>query len=408
MSKMREILLTRTAPMIGHLSAYAYANTLTNLFPDLYAGLDVVSRELVGFIPSVRRDATAERAAVGENVRYTITPPATNGDVTPAMQIPEPTDKVIGNDFITITKARQNSFGFVGEEQRGLNNGPGYLSVQGDLFAQGVRALVNEMEADLALAAKFGCSRAYGTAGTTPFASGVGDSAQIRKILDDNGAPPTGRSCVISTSTGANLRTNTQLTKANEAGDTMTLRQGELMELSGISFKESGQAASHTKGTNNGSASTNNAGYAVGATTITLASAGTGTIVAGDVITFAGDTNKYLVVTGDADVSNGGSITIAAPGLRQAIPAANTVITTGGSYTANVAFSQNAMVLATRAPELPQEGDLALDRKLLTDPRSGITLEVSLYPGYRKIRAEVAMAWGWKVVKSEHMALLLG
>lgn len=407
MSKLNQILLARTAPMIGHLSAYAYDNTLTNLIPDLYAGMDVVSRELVGFIPSVRRDATAERAAVGQNVRYHVAPVATNGDVVPSMAIPEPTDKAIGSDFITITKARQNNFGFIGEEQRGLNSGPGYLSVQADLFAQGLRALVNEMELDLAIAAKNGASRAFGTAGTTPFASGVGDGAQIRKILDDNGAPGTGRSCVISTATGANLRTNTQLTKANEAGDIMTLRQGELVDLSGISYKESGQAAFHTAGTA-ASSTTNTTGYAIGATTINLASAGTGTFLPGDVVSFAGDTNMYQVVTGDTDVSNGGSIVIAAPGLRQAIPAAATLITRRASYTANVAFTQNAIVLATRAPELPQEGDLALDRMMLTDPRSGMSFEVSLYPGYRKIRAEIAAAWGWKITKREHVCLLMG
>lgn len=407
MSKMAQILLARSAPMIGHLSAYGNANTLTNLIPDLYAGLDVVSRELVGFIPSVRRNSTAERAAVGENTRFHIVPTATVGDVNPAMAVPEPTDKTIGSDFITISKSRQTNFGFIGEEQRGLNNGPGYLSIQGDLFAQGLRAIVNEMEGDLALAAKLGCSRAFGTSGTTPFASGVGDAAQIRKILDDNGAPASGRSCVISTATGANLRTNTQLTKVNEAGESMTLRQGELIDLSGISFKESGQAAFHTAGTA-ASATTNNAGYAVGATTITLASAGTGTFLPGDVISFAGDNNKYMVVSGDSDVSNGGSITIAAPGLRQPIPASATAITRSASYTSNVAFTQNALVLATRAPELPQEGDLALDRMMLTDPRSGMAFEVSLYPGYRKIRAEIAAAWGWKVTKAEHMAMLLG
>ena len=35
------------------------ANTLTNLIPSLYAGLDMVSRELVGFAPAVGRNSTA-------------------------------------------------------------------------------------------------------------------------------------------------------------------------------------------------------------------------------------------------------------------------------------------------------------------------------------------------------------
>ena len=38
------------------------ANTLTNLIPDLYASLDVVSRELTGLIPSVTMDTSANRA----------------------------------------------------------------------------------------------------------------------------------------------------------------------------------------------------------------------------------------------------------------------------------------------------------------------------------------------------------
>lgn len=388
------------------LSTTGYANTLTGLIPDLYAGLDVVSRELVGFIPSVFRNVNAERAAVGENVTYYVAPEMTSADIVPAMTVPEPTDRTMGTGSIQITKAKAVNFGFVGEEQKGLNNGPGYLSVQADLFAQGLRALVNEIEVDLATTGYLGSSRAYGTA-STPFATNTGETAQVRKILDDNGAPATGRSLVIDSAAGASLRTLTQLTKVNEAGTSMTLRDGQLLDLNGLSIKESAGVQEPAVGTAS-SATTNDAGYAVGATTITLASAGTGTILAGDVITFAGDANKYLVVTGDADVSGGGTVVIAAPGLRQAIAGSTTAITVFAATSRSLAFSQNALHLVARAPALPQKGDMALDRMLITDPRSGLTFEVSLYPGYRKIRAEVAMAWGTKAVKTEHIATLLG
>lgn len=403
----REAPHVLTAKLLSELGAGA--NTLTGLFPDLYAGLDVVSRELVGFIPSVNLNANGmQRAAVGENITYHVAPAAVGFDVTPAMAVPEPTDQTIGTGQITITKSRGANFGFIGEEQRGLNNGPGYPSVQADMFSQALRVLTNEMEVDLATEAKANASRAYGASGTTPFATSVGESAQIRKILDDNGAPASGRSLIIDTTAGAALRTLSQLTKANEAGTIMTLRDGQLLDLNGLSIKESAGIQRPAVGTNNGAASTNNAGYAIGATAITLASAGTGTIVAGDYITFAGDTNKYLVITGDADVSNGGSIVISAPGLRVAIAASNTVITTVAITTRNIAFSRDALHLVARAPALPQEGDLALDRYMLIDPRSGLPFEVSIYPGYRKIRAEVALAWGVKAVKRAHIAALLG
>lgn len=388
--------------------AYAHANTLTGLIPDLYAGLDVVSRELVGFIPSVTRNVAAERAAVGENVSYFIAPTGNGVNITPAMAIPEPTDQTIGVGTMQITKARAYEFGWTGEEQRGLDNGPGALSVQANQFAQALRGLVNEIEADLALEAALNASRAWGTAGTTAFASDVGASAQVRKILDDNGAPATGRSLIINTAAGANLRTLGQLTKANEAGTTMTLRDGQLLDLNGLSIKESAQVVTRTAGTNNGSAAVNNAGYPVGSTSFTLASAGTGNILAGDYVTFAGDTNKYLVITGDSDVSGGGTFTIAAPGLRVAIPASQTVVTTVATSVRNIGFSANALHLVCRAPALPNGADAAVDRMMIQDPRSGMSFEVALYAGYRKMRAEVAAAWGQKAVKREHIAALLG
>ena len=399
---MRAILASRTAPAIVHTAAYANTG-LTPLIPSLYEGLDVVSRELVGFIPGVARSSTTERASVGQSVIYHVAPAATTFNVTPAMTVPEPADQALGNGSLTISKSKGAEFGYTGEEQRGLNTGAGYMSVQADQFAQGLRALTNEIELDLATAAAAGASRAWGTAGTTPFASDLSDTANIRKILDDNGAPPSNRSLVINTTAGAKVRTLTQLTKANEAGSMMTLRQGELMDIHGMSLKESGQAVNKTKGTGTSYTSTA-AGFAVGTTSIPLIT-GSGTVLAGDVVTFAGDPNKYVVATG---VAAPGTIVLAAPGLRIALPAVATAMTIGNNYSANVGFSQNALVLAARAPALPEQGDSAIDRYTLVDPRSGLSFEVSMYAVYRKVRLEVALAWGVKAVKPEHIALLLG
>lgn len=408
-SQIAKMVAAKCGPAILS-GAYASANTLTNLIPSLYAGLDVVSRELVGFIPSVTRNANAERAAVGEAVIWSVAPPAVLFDVTPAMTIPEPTDQTIGNGSITITKSKGVNFGWTGEEQKGLNNGIGALTVQADMFAQGLRALCNAIELDLAVEAAANACRAYGTAGTTPFATNIGESAQVRKILDDNGCPASDRSLIIDTTTGAALRTLTQLQKVNEAGTAMGLRDGQLLDLNGLSIKESAQVQTLTKGTNNGSAATNTTGYAVGSTAITLGAAGTGTILAGDLVTFAGDSNKYQVAPGGgvASVAAGGVMTLAAPGLRVAIPASAVVVTTVNTSTRNIAFTRSALALVARAPALPDGDDAAIDSFTLVDPRSGLPFEVRLYQGYRKIRAEVAMAWGVKAIKPAHIAALLG
>lgn len=377
------------------------ANTLTSLIPTLYEAVDVVSRELVGFIPSVTLDANAARAAVDQQILVPIAPASAAADITPAVTAPNNGDQTIGNTPIVITKARGVPFRWNGEEQVGVNSGPGYANLRRDQMVQAMRTLTNEVEADLAALYKRS-SRAYGTAGTTAFASSLADTAQVRKILSDNGAPGADMQMVIDTTAGAAMRTLGQLTKANEAADTGLLRQGVLLDVHGFAIRESAATVAVTKGTGTLYAVNNSGGYPVGATTIALDS-GTGTILAGDVITFAGDTNKYVVAT----ALSGGSLTIAAPGLRVAV-ADDVLVTVGNNYRANMAFHRNAMILVARAPALPEEGDMADDRTTVTDPRSGLSFEVAMYRQYRQVRYEMSLAWGVANIKPEHTAILLG
>jgi|SRR5262245_37167686 len=380
------------------------ANTLTGLIPTVYAAMDIVSREMVGMIPSVTIDVDDRvRAAVNQQVLVPIAPAATIQDIVPATTAPDVGDQTIGNTPITITKSRMSPFRWTGEEVKGIGTGPGLAAIKNGQIAQSLRVIVNEIESDLT-GLYNRTSRAFGTPATTPFAGATPllDLGNPLRILKDNGAPPTDGQLVINTAAGVNVRGIPNLSRVSEAGSDTLLRQGLLGEVYGMEIRESGQIKTPAIGT--GTAYVTSGVHAVGTTAIALIT-GSGTILAGDFVTFAADpNNKYMVIAG---ISAPGTITIGAPGLRVSIPASN-ALTVGALSAKNMAFSRSAMVLAARPPALPEEGDAAIDRIMITDPRSGLPFELAVYKEYRRVHYEIGLAWGVAGIKPEHAAVLLG
>jgi hypothetical protein len=159
----------------------------------------------------------------------------------------------------------------------------------------------------------------------------------------------------------------------------------------------------HTKGTGASYLVNNASNIAVGGTTIAT-DTGTGTVLAGDVVTFAADgNNKYVV----GSALSGGSFGINKPGALVAIPD-NNALTLGNSYSPNMAFHRMALHLMTRAPLMPEGGDMADDVMMVADPYSGLVFQVAMYRIYRRVKFEVGLAWGFKAVKQEFIATLLG
>lgn len=380
------------------------ANELTNLIPDITEGLDIVSREKVGMIPAVRRDTAADRVAVNQNLVIPITPEASSATNTPGVTAPDTGDQTIDNVQITIDKSKHVPVRWNGEETKGLQNAGTYASIQAQRFAQAFRTLTNEMEADLWSAGYKGSSRAWGTAGTTPFATvnELDDFAETAKILDQNGCPVADRQLVLGHAAITKLRGfQSVLFKVNEAGSSDMLRNGMTDRVQGFALRHSDAVSLHTKGTG-ASYLLNDASSAVGDTAI-AADTGSGTILAGDVVTFAGTSDKYIVNS----ALSGGSFTIGKPGLLAA-EADNDAITVGNSYTANLAFDRNAIILANRLPAMPEGGDAAEDVVTIVDPISGIVFEIALYKQFLQNVYHVRAAWGVKAVKSAHIATLIG
>jgi len=384
------------------------ANTLTGLVLDAQVAADRVLREQIGFIGAVFKDSSADMVANGENITYPIAPTATVTTVTPAAVPTDPAGQTIGYGQMSISNVDKVQIRWSGEEQKSISRI--YDNVKQDQLAQGFRALCNTIESALFLAAKRGASRAYGTAGVTPFATAADltDVAQTRKILADNGAWTDDMHMVLSSASGAQIRgKQASLFKVNEAGSADLLRDGSLGRLEGFQFHESAAIVSHTGGTESGYLVDLTAGYAAGSTTVHV-DTGTGTLLAGDVLTndkTSRDTNKYVINTGFA--GNGdGDIVLGKPG-NQVAWVNNDPVSCVASYTGNFAFERNAIHLLTRLPQLPQEGALG-EHEVITDPYSGISFLLSVYPGYHLVIIELSIAWGVKAVKSEAIATLLG
>lgn len=384
------------------------ALTLTSLIPTIYNAMDTISRERTGFIRAVGRDSGAERAAKGEVVMSPVVGALSAEDLTVGNVSADYPAQTITNVQMTISKSRSVPFGITGEEMLGLRNAGTYDQINRDRIAQALRTLGNEIETDLA-ALHVNASRAYGTATATPFGTinVLTDFAQAKKILEENGAPASDLHMILGSTSVARIRgVQASLFKVNEAGSDDLLRTGALGTVQDFAIGYSPAVpALVTVGTGS-SATTDSSGYSVGDTEITLASAGTGTIIAGDIITFAADTNQYLVKTGDTDVSDGGTVVLQEPGLKIAIASSATAITTTAATTRNMFFHRGALQLATRAPAMPEGGDNADDVMVITDPVTGISYEFVVYKQKRQVRYEVNLAWGVAAPQPRHIGLL--
>lgn len=354
------------------------ANVLSALQPILFSAARVVPRELTGILGAVDRDFTDQGVAKGDSVKVSVAPTLTAQNVTPGQVFTVGNDRTPTAVTLTLNQEQEVTWNLKPEEERSLMNAGVAQDMLAQTIQQGIRTLVNKVELYTYGIARAAASRAYGTPGTTPFgtAADLTDISNVLKILLDNGCSvDDDKSLVIDTFAGLNLRgKQAGLFRVNEAGTSDLLRQGVLGDLQSFKIRESAQVGPIAKGTGT-LYTTTAAGFAIGATSIPLIT-GSGTILAGDVVTFAGDTNKYVVTTG---IAAPGTIVIQEPGLRVAIAAAATALTVGNIATANIALRRNAIKAVIR-PSLQPVGAIA-EQMTVSDPQTGLTFLLLRVPG---------------------------
>lgn len=375
------------------------ANSLTALAPTLFSAAKLVANEPFGVVGAINTSFDDKGVAKGDKVSVDVAPVRAASDFTPSNISSTGGDSTGSKIDVIISKSRKVDWHLTGEQQRSLENGGINQDWVQQLVAQGMRTLRNEAEVDAAIAVKLGASRAYGTAGTTPFATDLAALTNARKILVDNGAPKADMQMVFDTNAGLNLRNLGVLQNAYQAGSDQERRTGEFLPQMGFRLSESAGIGVHTKGTGSGYLINNASGYTVGATQLTL-DTGTGTILAGDIITIGSDPNKYVVNQALA----GGVVTIQAPGLRVAA-ADNATVTVGNNYTANLAFERSAVVGVLRPPLMPANPTI---QQMLVSDQFGMTYLMLDIAQYGQRTWELHLAWGFQSVNGEFSATVLG
>lgn len=376
------------------------ANTFTAIQPLLYGIAQTISNEPTGVLQAITLDFDDKGVAIGDSIKVPVAPLGTVSTYVPAMTTTAGADEVAAAVTVTITANEQYSWHLTGEQQRSLENGSINEEWVRQNIANGMRALRNSAELAATAAVKIGASRATGTAATTPFASDINPIADLRKILQDNGAPLTDLQMVVDSSASLNLRKLGIIQQAYQAGSEEERRSGNLLRQFGFKIGESAGIGLHTKGT--GSLYVTSGSTAPRTTDIALVT-GTGTVLSGDVVTFAADAaNKYVVGTG---IAAPGTISLNRPGARVTIATAN-AMTIGGNYTANLAFERSAIVGIMRPPLIPLGGQITATMPI--SDMNGMTYLLVEITGDGMTTWRLHLASGFKVVQPEHVAILMG
>jgi len=375
------------------------ANTLTALEPILFSAAQQVSAEPFGAVDAINMTFDSKGVAVGDDVKVTVAPIRAASDFVPGVAAAQGADAVASETTVKITKSRMASMHLTGEQLRSLDNGATSAEWIRQMVAQMMRTLRNEAEVDCVNAIKVGSSRASGTAATNPFASALTPLADVRKILRDNGAPMADLQFVGDTTSEANLLKLGVVLDASTAGSDEERRSGILRRQYGFNMRTSAGIEVHTRGTANTAYDTNGT-FAAGVTGITV-DTGAGTILPGDIASFAGDTNKYVVGTG---IAAAGTLQLAKPGLQASL-ADGVDMTIGAAYTPNLAFERSAIVGVMRPPVMP--ANPVISQTLISDGM-GMTYLLLDIAQYGQRTWEMHLAWGFKAVQPDHIATLLG
>jgi len=388
------------------------SNTLSSVIPTLFAqGLDALRHNSV--MPRlVNADFGTEVKEKGEVIQVPVPSVMAATNVVPGAYAPDPQNVAPSTAAIPLDSWMEAPFTLSEKELAQVIEG--VVPIQ---LSAAVEALAVQINSSIL--ANYKSVYGYvGTAGTTPFASTLTAATNAREILGIQLAPTANRRIVLNPAAEANALALPAFSQYLQSGDKAVITEGEIGRKLGFDWFMDQQIPTQVAGALTGTVTVNGSNPAgQGATlvngcpqgTVSIASAASSSFApnVGDILTFAGDSQTYVIVSGNAlGASATGTFTIS-PALQVA-QSGGAAVTLVASHAVNLAFARDAFAFASR-PVKPMNIGRNIDEEFyVADPVSKITMRLSYRQEFHRTRFAFDCLWGTAILRPQLACRIAG
>jgi len=376
------------------------ANTLTAVIPKLLAQGIMTLRQQAIMPRLVNRSYETLAGQRGSTIDVPVPSAVQAQEVTPSNAQPANIDFTPTSVPLAMNQWYESRFQLSDKDM--LEAMAGTIPMQA---AEAIKALGNKVDQSI-LALYKDIPYFTGTPGTTPFAANVSDFTNAMVILDENLSPVDDRRVMLSPAAQGNALKLPEFLLAYARGDQGGIIRGQIGTKMGSDWYMDQNIPTHVSTPLTAGAATVNGAHAVGVTSVSIAKATNASpLVAGDILTFAGDTQTY-VVTADVNLAVGNTAVGIYPALQVAL-AGNEAVTLKASHVANLHFHRDAFALASR-PLVDVADGLGNQIQSAVDPVTGLVLRLEVSRQYKQTTFSYDILWGVKTIRKELAVRIAG
>lgn len=373
------------------------ANTWTEVTDKLLAQGLVTLRQNSIMPLLVNRSYDTMAAQRGDVINIPVPSAVTAQDVTPGPNQPANSDSAPTSVAVPLDQWKEAPFFMTDKEA--LTVMDGVIPMQA---AEAVKSLANIVD-NYILALYKGVYGYTGTAGTTPFATDTSDATKARAILNKQLAPLDDRRFIVDPDAEASALNLRAFQDMSWAGNDVGILDGKVERRFGFSWHMDQNIPTHTAGTiTTGLIAKAATVVALGAKTVvatTAASTGAAALLVGDIITFAGHSQTYVLTANATQASAASDVSLAIePGLKKAL-AGSEAITVKASHVVNLAMHRDAIAFASR-PLMDSNVVPGVLIRTAVDPISGLVLRLEITRQHKQTRYSYDILYGGKLIQA--------